>query len=81
VVKQSRKQFQPIDPDWLVRFDEAYRREVQDWVQSFVEGQPNGPTVWDGYVAMVVADAFVQSAKTGQPQAVPSLKQPTMYAR
>ena len=33
VVKQSHKQFQPIDPDWLVRFDEAYKREAQDWVQ------------------------------------------------
>lgn len=81
VVKQSRKRFQAIDPDWLVRFDEAYKREVQDWVQSLVEGQPTGPTVWDGYVAMVVADAFVQSAKTGQPQAVPDLEEPPLYVR
>jgi myo-inositol 2-dehydrogenase/D-chiro-inositol 1-dehydrogenase len=81
VVKQSRKQFQPIDPDWLVRFDRAYEREVQAWVQSLVVGQPTGPTVWDGYMAMVVADAFVQSAKTGQPQAVPDLVRPALYAR
>jgi myo-inositol 2-dehydrogenase/D-chiro-inositol 1-dehydrogenase len=81
VVKQSRKQFQPIDPDWLVRFDEAYKREVQNWVQSLLAGQPTGPTVWDGYMAMVVADAFVQSAKTGQPQAVPDLERPALYAR
>jgi myo-inositol 2-dehydrogenase/D-chiro-inositol 1-dehydrogenase len=81
VVKQSRRQFQPIDPDWLVRFDEAYKREVQDWVQSLMAGQPTGPTVWDGYVAMVVADAFVQSAKTGQPQTVPDLEQPALYVR
>ena len=81
VVKQGRKQFQTIDPDWLVRFDEAYKREVQDWVQSLIEGQPTGPSVWDGYVAMVVADAFVQSAKTGQPQAVPDMEQPALYAR
>jgi myo-inositol 2-dehydrogenase/D-chiro-inositol 1-dehydrogenase len=81
VVKQSRKQFQPIDPDWLVRFDEAYKREVQDWVQSLLVGQPTGPTVWDGYVAMVVADAFVQSAETGQPQTVPVLERPALYKR
>jgi myo-inositol 2-dehydrogenase/D-chiro-inositol 1-dehydrogenase len=81
VVKQNRKQYQPIDPDWLVRFDEAYKREVQDWVQSLLAGQPTGPTVWDGYVAMVVAHAFVQSAKTGQPQAVPDLEQPALYVR
>jgi myo-inositol 2-dehydrogenase/D-chiro-inositol 1-dehydrogenase len=81
VVKQSRKQFQPIDPDWLVRFDEAYKREVQDWVQSLLVGQPTGPTVWDGYVAMVVAHAFVKSAETGQPQVVPDLERPALYAR
>jgi myo-inositol 2-dehydrogenase/D-chiro-inositol 1-dehydrogenase len=79
VVKQRRKQFQPIDPDWLVRFDEAYKREVQDWVLSLLAGQPTGPTVWDGYVAMVVADAFVRSAKTGQPQVVPDLVRPALY--
>ena len=81
VIKRGRKQFQPIDPDWLVRFDDAYCREAQDWVRSLLAGQPTGPTVWDGYVAMVVADAFVRSAKTGQPQVVPSLEQPALYAR
>lgn len=80
-VKQSRKQFQTIDPDWLVRFDTAYIREAQVWVQSLIEGQPTGPTVWDGYMAMVVADACIQSAKTGQPQAVPDWERPAMYAR
>lgn len=80
-VKQTRKQFQTIDPDWLVRFDTAYIREAQVWVQSLIEKQPTGPTVWDGYVAMVVAAACIQSAKTGQPQAVPGLERPAMYAR
>lgn len=64
-----------------MRFDEAYKREVQDWVQSLLVGQPTGPTVRGGYVAMVVADAFVRSAKTGQPQTVPDLERPAMYAR
>jgi myo-inositol 2-dehydrogenase/D-chiro-inositol 1-dehydrogenase len=80
-VKQTRQQFQTIDPDWLVRFDAAYIREAQAWVQSLVEAQPTGPTVWDGYMAMVVADACIQSAQTGQPQAVPSLERPALYAR
>jgi myo-inositol 2-dehydrogenase/D-chiro-inositol 1-dehydrogenase len=80
-VKQTRKQFQTIDPDWLVRFEAAYLREAQVWVQSLLEEQPTGPTVWDGYVAMVVAAACIQSAKTGQPQAVPGLERPAMYAR
>lgn len=81
VVKQSRKQFQPIDPDWLVRFNDAYLREVDAWVKSVATGLPTGPSVWDGYAAMVVADACVQSAKTRQPQTVPDLERPAMYVR
>lgn len=80
-VKQSRQQFQTIDADWLVRFEAAYIREAQVWVQSLLEAQPTGPTVWDGYMAMVVADACIQSAKTGQPQVVPDLERPVMYTR
>jgi myo-inositol 2-dehydrogenase/D-chiro-inositol 1-dehydrogenase len=81
VVKQSRRQFQSIDPDWLVRFDDAYLREVDAWAKSVTTGEPTGPSVWDGYAAMVVADAFVQSARTGQPQTVPTLERPAMYVR
>lgn len=47
----------------------------------FLDKNMGGPTLWDGYVVMVVADAFVQSTKTGQPQAVPDLEQPALYAR
>jgi predicted dehydrogenase len=80
-VKQSRKQFQSIDSDWLVRFDDAYTREVDAWAKSVAMGQPTGPSVWDSYVAMVVADACVLSAKTGQPQTVSDLERPSMYVR
>jgi hypothetical protein len=34
-----------------------------------------------GAGGMVVADACVQSAKTGQPQTVPGLERPAMYVR
>jgi myo-inositol 2-dehydrogenase/D-chiro-inositol 1-dehydrogenase len=80
-VKKTGQQFQIIDADWLVRFDTAYIYEIQAWVQSVIEGKPTGPSTWDGYAAMVVADACVQSAKTGQPQTVPDLARPAMYAR
>ena len=79
IVRQASKQFQTIDEDWLVRFEAAYIYEVQAWVRSLIEGKPTGPSVWDGYAAMVVADACVQSAQTGQPQAVPALEQPAIY--
>ena len=80
-VRKAGQQFQAIDKDWLVRFDTAYIHEVQSWVQSVIDGMPTGPSTWDGYAAMVVADACVQSAKTGQVQSVPALERPAMYAR
>ena len=62
-------------------WDDAYLREVNAWVQSVAAGQATGPSVWDGYAAMVVADACVQSAQTGQPQAVPDLERPAIDIR
>lgn len=81
IVRKAGQQFKLIDPDWLVRFEMAYIHEVQAWVQSLIEGKPTGPSTWDGYAAMMVADACVQSAKTGLPVAVPALERPEMYAR
>jgi myo-inositol 2-dehydrogenase/D-chiro-inositol 1-dehydrogenase len=80
-VRKAGQQFQTIDEDWLVRFDAAYIYEVQAWVQSLIEETPTGPSTWDGYAAMIVADACIRSAKTGQPQAVPALARPAMYTR
>jgi CO dehydrogenase/acetyl-CoA synthase alpha subunit len=64
-----------------LRFDDAYVREVDAWVRSVDTGQPTGPSVRDGYAAMVVADACVQSAKTEQRQTVPALERPALYVR
>ena len=73
------KEWQGIDDDWLMRFSLAYIYEVQAWVQSVIDGKPTGPSTWDGYAAMMVADACVESFKTGLPQTVPDLKRPALY--
>ena len=73
------KEWQFIDDDWLMRFDLAYIYEIQAWVQSVIEGRPTGPSTWDGYAAMVVVDACVESFKSGEPQIVPDLERPSLY--
>ena len=73
------KEWQFIDDDWLMRFDLAYIYEIQAWVQSVIDGVPTGPSTWDGYAAMVVVDACVESFKSGEPQDVPDLKRPSLY--
>ena len=60
-----------LPQDWLPRFGEAYRRELQDWVDGLrTDGVPRGATAWDGYVATVVAQACVAALESGTRQPV-----------
>ena len=47
--------------DWRPRFAEAYRRELQDWV----DGSGGGATAWDGFVATFVALSCVAALESG----------------
>jgi myo-inositol 2-dehydrogenase/D-chiro-inositol 1-dehydrogenase len=52
--------------DWRPRFAEAYRRELQDWVDGLHADQvPRGASAWDGYAATVVAQAAVVALESG----------------
>jgi myo-inositol 2-dehydrogenase/D-chiro-inositol 1-dehydrogenase len=82
IVRRAGVQARSIEADWLERFETAYINEVQTWVQTLLqEGQPGGPTAWDGYISLVIADACIRSAETGHPQAVPIVERPAMYDR
>ncbi len=62
VVSRSNQRGQWIEDDWLQRFERAYGIKAKAWVDSLQSGIPTGPSVWDGYVAMVVTDACIESA-------------------
>jgi len=55
----------PYDPDWRPRFAEAYRLELQAWVDS-IGGGDRGPLAgaYDGLVASAVADAVITSMRS-----------------
>jgi myo-inositol 2-dehydrogenase / D-chiro-inositol 1-dehydrogenase len=60
-----------LPADWRPRFAEAYRRELQDWVDGLrTDGVPRGAGAWDGYVATAVAQACVTALETGVRQPV-----------
>jgi myo-inositol 2-dehydrogenase/D-chiro-inositol 1-dehydrogenase len=60
-----------LPADWRPRFAEAYRRELQDWIDGIAaDGAPRGARVFDGYVATVVAQACVAALETGVRQPV-----------
>ncbi|MFE9452785.1 Gfo/Idh/MocA family protein [Streptomyces sp. NPDC006739] len=69
-----------VAQDYLVRFADAYDREVQAWVDSARSGRAGGPSAWDGYAAAAVAEAGVRALETGGRTAVRLAPRPSLYA-
>jgi myo-inositol 2-dehydrogenase/D-chiro-inositol 1-dehydrogenase len=69
-----------VPQDYLVRFADAYDREVQAWVDATRQGRVTGPAAWDGYAASVVAEAGVRSLETGGRTTVDLAPRPDLYA-
>jgi len=67
-------------PDWRARFAEAYRIELQAWVDSIASGKPTGASAWDGYASIQVADAGIESLHGRAPVAVSLAARPALYA-
>lgn len=52
--------------DWIPRYSDAYRIELQEWIDSINQGRPATlASAEDGLRASVVADALVESMHTG----------------
>jgi myo-inositol 2-dehydrogenase/D-chiro-inositol 1-dehydrogenase len=89
VARSDLKVSQDFPADWRGRFAEAYRRELQTWVDAIsrwrsgkVEndvGPVNGPDAWDGYRAAIVAQAVLVSMSRGAPVEVESMSLPELY--
>lgn len=69
-----------VAQDYLVRFADAYDREVQAWVDATRQGRVTGPGAWDGYAASVVAEAGVRALETGGRVAVELAPRPDLCA-
>ncbi len=80
VVKQAFTQSLQVPADWHDRFAVAYRLELSAWVQGLSRGQCTGPSAWDGYMSMLMAEACITSACNDEPVAVPVPARPELYA-
>ena len=78
-LRQSGALSRAITPNWPQRFAQAYIDEVQDWVKAIRRDGATGPSVWDGYMSLVVADACIRSAQTGTPQLTNAGERPPLY--
>ncbi|MCS0603781.1 Gfo/Idh/MocA family oxidoreductase [Streptomyces sp. LP11] len=68
-----------VPGDYLVRFADAYDREVRAWVGATRRGEVTGPDVWDGYAASAVAEAGVRSLETGGRVVVDLAPRPPLF--
>lgn len=67
LLRQRHLRGQWVEENWLQRFEAAYIEEVRAWIGSLLVGAPTGPSAWDGYMSLLVADACIASAQSGQP--------------
>ena len=72
--------------DWRGRFADAYRRELQTWVDAVTRwrsgdvkndvGPVDGPDAWDGYRAALVAQTVLLTMAQGAPAVVEAMTLP-----
>jgi myo-inositol 2-dehydrogenase / D-chiro-inositol 1-dehydrogenase len=46
--------------NWVPRFSEAYRLQMQAWVDASEGGQSVGASAWDGYLTTAIAERIVE---------------------
>jgi len=80
VVTSAGGAYEEVAQDYLVRFADAYDREVQAWVDATRAGRGTGPSAWDGYAASAVAEAGVRALENGGRVTVELAPRPDLYA-
>jgi myo-inositol 2-dehydrogenase/D-chiro-inositol 1-dehydrogenase len=69
-----------VPEGFQTRFELAYVRELQAWVDALQKGESTGASAWDGYAAAVVSEAGVESLASGRPVDVRMEGRPGLYA-
>lgn len=80
VHRASGQTARAVPADWRPRFDVAFRRELQAWVDG-IGTAPHGQfaSAWDGYVAAEVAAGSIRALETGQPNRIELRETPALY--
>lgn len=67
-------------PDWRQRFAQAYRQQLQAWVDSVGTGVAVGASAWDGYAASAAAEAGLAALAEARPSRIVMEPRPALYA-
>ncbi|RQW61183.1 Gfo/Idh/MocA family protein [Vibrio viridaestus] len=79
LTRKDAKLSTDILTDWKIRFYESYDVELQDWIDSTIKGEVNGPTAWDGYFAAVTSDACAEARVSGKVVNIDMPETPAFY--
>ncbi len=66
--------------DWRPRFADAYRLQLNSWVNSLALAGAEGASAWDGYAASAVAEAGVRSLAESRPMPIELVEKPQLYS-
>lgn len=66
--------------NWVPRFRDAYRLQMQAWIGFANGGPPVGASAWDGYVASAIAEQVVAALGTGTEVRLTLAPRPALYA-
>ena len=78
---RARHRGHGLPAQWLGRFQEAYRLQLQGWITHLVAGGPMpGASAWDGYVDSLVANRAIDSLRTGERVEITLPQRPALYA-
>ena len=80
IIRAAQTRAVAVPVHWLDRFQEAYVAELSQWVDAIQSGQPfAGASAWDGYAALLVTDACVESLRSNSPVTVRMPARPSLY--
>jgi len=68
-------------PDWIPRFTQAYRDQMQAWVNAVATGTAVGASAWDGYVTTAVAEQIAASLNAGCATEITLPPRPALYVK
>lgn len=66
-------------PNWIPRFAQAYRDQMQAWVNAVATGTAADASTWDGFVTTAIAEQVVAAVNTGRAVEIAIPSRLTLY--
>lgn len=76
----ARAQSFAFPENWVPRFTEAYRLQMQAWIDGISNATHVGASAWDGYVTTAIAEQIVGGMAAGNRIALTYPARPALYA-